>query len=41
MGLFVTSFNQGDSVSALTASMLAERGIDLHFDIYSHADEND
>jgi len=41
LGLFVTGFNQGDSVSALTASLLAERGIELQFDIYSHSEEND
>ncbi len=41
VGLFLTRFNQGDSISPEVASLLAERGIELNLDIYSDTDEAD
>lgn len=41
VGLFLTGPNQGDTLSAATMKLLAERGIALEFDIYSAADDDD
>lgn len=38
VGVFVTGFNQGGSIGPETAAMLAERGITLQLDIYSHSE---
>ena len=35
VGLFLSSFNQGDSIAPRTLQLLAVRGIRLDFDIYS------
>lgn len=38
-GLFLSGFNQGETLAPTTMEMLAARGISLGLDVYSHASE--
>lgn len=41
VGVFLTGFNQCDTVSPMTSALLAERGIELSLDIYSEVDDEE